>query len=165
VPWPEFYEAFQEHHIPEGLIDRKQQKFLDLKQGSDIMYEYCKRFIYLVQYGSHHTDMDGKKTTLFRKGMCAKICEHLMPFQSWTFNQLMSVTIRQDDAICATKEEKKGKKAVVGPSRGASLKYRLVYTPLTGQPRGPPPPPQWGYRPPQQVDPHAPAYSRQPAPP
>jgi hypothetical protein len=44
------------------------------------MYEYCKRFIYLAQYGMHHINMDAKKTTLFHKGLCAKIREHLMPF-------------------------------------------------------------------------------------
>jgi hypothetical protein len=44
------------------------------------MYKYCKRFIYLVQYGSHHVDMNVKKMALFRKGQCAKIREHLMTF-------------------------------------------------------------------------------------
>jgi hypothetical protein len=43
-----------------------------------------------------------------------------MPFQSWTFNQLMSGAIRQEDAIRATKEEKKGKRAALGPSGGRS---------------------------------------------
>jgi hypothetical protein len=60
---------------PDGLMDCKQQDFLDLKQGSGTVYEYCKRFIYLVQYGSHHIDTDVKKTTLFYKGLCAKIHE------------------------------------------------------------------------------------------
>jgi hypothetical protein len=62
-----------------------------------------------------------------------------MPFQSWTYNQLMSGTIRQEDAICATKEEKRGKRATLGPSGGALPKYCLVYPLLVGQPHGPPP--------------------------
>jgi hypothetical protein len=32
--------------------------------------------------------------TLFLKGLCTKIRDQLMPFQSWTFNQLMSGTIQ-----------------------------------------------------------------------
>jgi hypothetical protein len=48
VSWAEFHEAFRGHHIPDGLMDRKQQGFLDLKQGLCTMYEYCKRFIYLA---------------------------------------------------------------------------------------------------------------------
>jgi hypothetical protein len=31
VSWADFHEAFQGHHIPDGLLDRKQQEFLDLK--------------------------------------------------------------------------------------------------------------------------------------
>jgi hypothetical protein len=82
--------------------------------------------------------MDAKKTTLFYKGMCAKICEQLMPFYSWTFNQLMSGAIWQEDAICATKEEKRGKRVIPCPFGSAPPKYRWVYTLTAGQPRGPP---------------------------
>jgi hypothetical protein len=56
VLWAEFREAFRGHHIPDGLMDHKQQEFLDLKQGSGTMYEYCKMFIYLEQFGAHHVD-------------------------------------------------------------------------------------------------------------
>jgi hypothetical protein len=128
VLWAEFHEAFRGHHIPNGLMDCKQQEFLDLKQGSDTVYEHCKRFIYLALYGVHHVDTDVKKTALFHKGLCAKIRGQLMPLQSWTFNQLMSGAIRQEDAICTMKEVKKGKRAAPGPSGGALPKYCLVYT-------------------------------------
>jgi hypothetical protein len=104
-----------------------------------MVYKYYKWFIYLAQYGAHHIDTNAKKTTLFRKGLCAKICEQLMPFQSWTFNQLMSGAIRWEDAIHVMKEAKKGKRASPGPSGGTPPKYHLVYTPLAGQPRGPAP--------------------------
>jgi hypothetical protein len=44
---------------------------------------------------------------------------------------------------CEAAEEKKRKRAVSGPSGGSSsgapLKYRMIYTPPTGQPRRPPP--------------------------
>jgi hypothetical protein len=75
---------------------------------------------------------------MFCKGLCVKIHEHLMPFSCWTFNQLRSATIRQDDAIRVTKEEKRGKWATPGPSGGTLPKYHPVYTPPAGQPRGPP---------------------------
>jgi hypothetical protein len=84
--WADLPKAFCRHHIPDGLMDRQQQEFLDLKQGSSTVYEYCKRFVYLAQYDSHYVDTDAKKTTLFPKGMCAKIREYLMPFQSQTIN-------------------------------------------------------------------------------
>jgi hypothetical protein len=75
---------------------------------------------------------------MFRKGLCTKIHEQFMPFQSLTFNQLMTGAIRQEDAIRAMKEEKRRKRATPGPSRCAPPMYRLVYTPPPGQPRGTP---------------------------
>jgi hypothetical protein len=50
------------------------------------VYEYFKRFIYLMQYAAHHVDTDAKKTELLHKVLCARIHEQLMPFYSWTFN-------------------------------------------------------------------------------
>jgi hypothetical protein len=44
---------------------------------------------------------------------------------------------------CEEAEEKKRKRALLGPLggsfSGAPLKYRMVYTPPAGQPRRPPP--------------------------
>jgi hypothetical protein len=109
-------------------MDCKQQEVLGLEHGFSTVYEYSKRFIYLAQYGAYLVDTDVKKMAMFHKGLCAKIHEELMPFQSWTFNQLMSGAIWQENAICAMKEEKRGKRANPGPSGGALPKYRLVYT-------------------------------------
>jgi hypothetical protein len=80
VPWAKFRGAFRGHHIPDSLMDCKQHEFLELKQGSNTVYKYCKRFIYLAWYGALHVNTDVKKTTLFYKGLCAKIREKLMPF-------------------------------------------------------------------------------------
>jgi hypothetical protein len=44
ITWAEFKRAFKEHHIPKGLMDRKTKEFLALKQGSDRVYEYAKKF-------------------------------------------------------------------------------------------------------------------------
>jgi hypothetical protein len=53
---------------------------------------------------------------------------------------------------CEAAEEKKRKRAVSGPSRGSSSgappKYRMIYTPLTGQSRRPSPQ-FWGNHPQQ----------------
>jgi hypothetical protein len=34
VTWDEFWTAFRAHHIPEGLIERKLNEFLNLTQGT-----------------------------------------------------------------------------------------------------------------------------------
>jgi hypothetical protein len=51
ITWTEFKQAFKEHHIPKGLMDRKMKEVLALKQGSDTVYEYAKKFNALCQYG------------------------------------------------------------------------------------------------------------------
>jgi hypothetical protein len=44
ITWAEFKQAFKEHHIPKGLMDRKMKELLALKQGSDTVYEYAEKF-------------------------------------------------------------------------------------------------------------------------
>jgi hypothetical protein len=61
ITWAEFKRVFKEHHIPKGLMDRKMKEFLALKQGSDTVYEYAKKFNALCQYGGHHVDSDANK--------------------------------------------------------------------------------------------------------
>jgi hypothetical protein len=40
ITWEEFKKAFRDHHIPKALTDRKMRELLDLKQGSDTVYQY-----------------------------------------------------------------------------------------------------------------------------
>jgi hypothetical protein len=42
-------------------MQHKQQEFLELHQGPNSIYEYSKKFNYLVQYGVDHVDIDEKK--------------------------------------------------------------------------------------------------------
>jgi hypothetical protein len=44
ITWAEFKQAFKEHHITKGLMDRKMKELLPLKQGSDTVYEYANKF-------------------------------------------------------------------------------------------------------------------------
>jgi hypothetical protein len=44
ITWAEFKQFFKEHHIPKGLLDGKMKELLALKQGSDTVYEYAKKF-------------------------------------------------------------------------------------------------------------------------
>jgi hypothetical protein len=50
VPWIEFHSAFRAHHIPAGVMRKKCQEFVDLKQGGRSMHDYSKLFNHLVQY-------------------------------------------------------------------------------------------------------------------
>jgi hypothetical protein len=123
----------------------KLAEFLDLHQGNCSVYEYIQEFNNLAQYGSHHVDTDAKKDELFRKGLTIQLQDHLILSQNLSYNELVSAAIDQEGTMkaCEAAEEKKRKRAVLGPSGvssiGAPLKYRMIYTPPIGQPRRPPP--------------------------
>jgi hypothetical protein len=133
------------------------------------VYEYIKKFNYLVQYNTDHVDTDEKKAKLFGEGQSIPLQNHLVLFCDLSFNALMSAVIDQEGTYRSylDAEEKKRKRAMSGPSEdstwGASPKYHLVYTPLASKSRFPPPPPQWDHRPPQQQQmlPRAPVHSHQ----
>jgi hypothetical protein len=47
VTWDEFWTAFRVHHIPEGLIERKLNEFLNLTQGTRTVLQYAQVFNHL----------------------------------------------------------------------------------------------------------------------
>jgi hypothetical protein len=132
------------------------------------VYEYIKKFNYLVEYGTHHVDTDDKKAKLFRKGLSLPLQDHLVLFRDVSFNALVSATLEQEgtyNALLAEEDEKR-RRVVPGSSEdsteGAPPKYRLVNTPSAGKSRVPPPPPQWDHHPPQQqMLPQTPVQTRQ----
>jgi hypothetical protein len=75
---------------------------------------------------------------LFRQGLSLVLREHLTLFQGCTLNELVRASIEQEDVCHARLEEDRKKRPLPGPNKGAPPKYRLVYTPPSGQPRGPP---------------------------
>jgi hypothetical protein len=136
---------FPWHHLSAGTMHCKLAEFLDLHQGNLSVYEYIQEFNNLAQYGCHHVDTDAKKVELFHKGLTIQLQDRLILSQNLSYNELASVAIDQEGTMkaCEAVEEKKRKRAVLGPSGGSSsgalLKYRMIYTPPTGQPRCPPP--------------------------
>jgi hypothetical protein len=139
VSWAEFCVAFRGHHIPVGLMAPKLQEFLHLQQGSGSVYEYNKKFNHLSQYGSYHVNSDEKKMSLFHQGLSPVLREYLTLFWGRTLDELVSASIEKEDVCRARLEEEEQKKrSLPGPIGGAPPKYRLAYTPPSGQPRGPP---------------------------
>jgi hypothetical protein len=48
VTWDEFRTAFRVHHIPEGLVERKFNEFLNLTQGTRTVLQYAQVFNHFV---------------------------------------------------------------------------------------------------------------------
>jgi hypothetical protein len=150
VTWDEFRTAFRAHHIPEGLIERKLNEFLNLTQGTCTILHYAQVFNHLCQYAGYHADNDARKRDRFRRGLNTKLKERLNLVRASNFNELVNMAITQEDCISAHKAEKKTK-TPVGPSATQPARYRLVPSTV---PRAPPRsnlPGRWVARPPQQA--------------
>jgi hypothetical protein len=150
VTWDEFRTAFQAHHIPEGLIERKLNEFLNLTQGTRTVMQYAQVFNHLCQYAGYHADSDARKRHRFRRGLNTKLKEQLNLVKADNFNELVNMAITQEDCISAHRAEKK-RKAPTGPATTQPSRYRLV---LSNAPRAPPRgnlPGRWVARPPQQA--------------
>jgi hypothetical protein len=150
VTWNEFQTAFQAHHIPEGLIERKLNEFLNLTQGTRTVMQYAQVFNHLCQYTGYHADSDARKRDCFRRGLNTKLKERLNLVRADNFNELVNMTITQEDCISAHRAEKKRKRPT-GPSTPQPSRYRLV---PSNAPRAPPRgnfPGRWVARPPQQA--------------
>jgi hypothetical protein len=73
VPWVEFRSAFHTHRIPAGVMRRKHQEFMDLKQGGRSVHDYSKMFNHLAQYAPDQVDTDEKKKNCFMVGLSMKL--------------------------------------------------------------------------------------------
>jgi hypothetical protein len=126
VSWAEFCDDFRAHYIPAGVMRKKHQEFIDLKQGGRSMHYYSKQFNHLAQYAPDQVDTDEKKKDRFMIGLSTKLQEHIALNTGGTFPEFVSNIMITDDVIRAHKETKK-RKVVATPSDNAPPKYRTAY--------------------------------------
>jgi hypothetical protein len=126
VSWAKFCGAFCTHYIPTGVMRKKRQEFMDLKQRGRFVHDYSKQFNHLAQYAPDQVDTDEKKKDRFMIGLSTKLQERMALNTGGTFPEFISNVMIADDAIHAHKETKK-RKVVAAPSSSAPPKYRTVY--------------------------------------
>jgi hypothetical protein len=126
VPWAEFCNAFRAHHILAGVIRKKHQDFMHLKQGGRSVHDYSKQFNHLAQYAPDQLDEDEKGKDCFMINLSTKLQEHIALNTEGTFPEFVSNVMIADDAIRAHKETKK-RKVVAAPFGSAPPKYQTVY--------------------------------------
>jgi hypothetical protein len=115
VTWDKFKNAFRALHILEGLMERKLNEFLALTHGTRTVLQYAQAFNNLYQYAGYHADSDAKKRDRFHRGLSTKLKDHLNPIKVDTYNELVNLSITQEDCIITHRAEKK-RKAPAGPS-------------------------------------------------
>jgi hypothetical protein len=106
VSWAEFHDAFRAYYIPTGVIRKKCQEFMDLKQGGRSMHDYSKQSNHLAQYAPDQVDTDEKKKDRFMIGLSTKLQERMVLNTGGTFPEFISNVMIADDAIHAHKETK-----------------------------------------------------------
>jgi hypothetical protein len=72
VSQTEFRIAFHTNHILAGVMRKKRQEFMDLKQGGQSVHDYYKLFNHLAQYTPDQVDTDDKKGC-FMIGLSTKL--------------------------------------------------------------------------------------------
>jgi hypothetical protein len=107
VSWAEFHNAFHAYYIPAGVMRKKRQEFMDLKQGGRSVHDYSKQFNHLAQYTLDQADTDEKKKDRFMIGLSTKLQERMALNTRGRFPEFISNVMITDDAICTHKETKK----------------------------------------------------------
>jgi hypothetical protein len=69
ITWQDFVRDFKAHHIPDGVIELKQEEFLSLRMGSMTVAEYHDKFAQLSRYAPNEVREDADKQRLFLKGL------------------------------------------------------------------------------------------------
>jgi hypothetical protein len=75
ISWAEFHDALRAYYIPTGVMRKKCQEFMDLKQGERSVHDYSKQFNHLAQYALDQVDTDEKKKDRFMIGLSTKLQE------------------------------------------------------------------------------------------
>jgi hypothetical protein len=88
-------------------MDRKMKELLALKQGSDTVYEYAKKFNALCQYGGHHVDNGAKKIERFRDGLHGDLYERLNLYEPNSYQDLVNKAISQEDVMSKAQKDRK----------------------------------------------------------
>jgi hypothetical protein len=69
ITWNDFVRDFKVHHIPDGVIELKQEEFRNLRMSSMSVAEYHDRFAQLSRYAPNEVRDDANKHRLFLKGV------------------------------------------------------------------------------------------------
>jgi hypothetical protein len=125
ITWAEFKTAFKNHHIPKGMVERKLNELLNLRHGSDSVYQYAQKFNNLCQYGDYYVGTDVKKMDRFRRGLDPELYEKLNPIKTNSYHEIVDLAISQEDAMKKVQNAKK-RKAAFNSNNAPKRKFRIV---------------------------------------
>jgi oligoendopeptidase F len=102
--WAEFETAFREHHVPQGIVQLKEDEFRELTQGGRSVSEYVHKFTELARYAPDDVSTEARKMACFLKGLRPELKTILASQDFLSFLHLSNKAIQVERA----KEEEKG---------------------------------------------------------
>jgi hypothetical protein len=93
VTWDEFKLAFREHYIPEGVLHMKQEEFMRLKQGGDVVMQYLNKFNHLSQYAIDQVNTDLKKKNCFMRGLNDRLQRKMATCLDLTYSRAVIIAL------------------------------------------------------------------------
>ena len=128
--WEEFTEVFREHHIPQGLMDRKREELCNLSQGSMIVHQYRTDFNRLSCYAPEKISTDAKKQARFRKGLSPVLRHDLNLHEFVNFQDLVNKSF-MDEYGNELYEESRKRDREFALSCGPVPRKRCVWIPFS----------------------------------
>jgi hypothetical protein len=102
--WTEFETSFREHHVPQGIIQLKEDEFRELTHGGRSVSEYMHKFTELACYAPDDVSTEAKKMARFLKGLRPELKTILASQDFLSFSHLSNKAIQVERA----REEEKG---------------------------------------------------------
>jgi hypothetical protein len=107
------------------MVERKMNELLNLRQGSDSVYQYAQKFNNLCQYGDYYVDTDAKKMDRFHRGLHPGLYKKLNPIKMNSYHEIVDLSISLEDAMKKVQNEKK-RKAAFNSNNAPKRKFRIV---------------------------------------
>src|SRR3954470_12187699 len=107
ITWDKFVADFRAAHIPSGLIERKREEFLALRQGVRSVQEYNLAFVRLARYAPEEVSSETKRIARFRGGLAPDIKYALTLSTPRLFSEFVDQAIRQESAEAERYAEKR----------------------------------------------------------
>ena len=98
ITWADFVADFRAAHIPSGLMDRKCEEFLALRQGDRSVQEYNLAFVRLARYAPEEVSIEAKRIARFRGGLSTEIKYAPTQCNPTLFSQFVDQAICQESA-------------------------------------------------------------------
>src|SRR3954471_15468822 len=107
ITWDDFVKDFRAAHIPSGLIERKREEFLALRQGDRTVQEYNLAFVRLARYATEEVSTEAKRIARFRGGLATDIKYALTLSSPALFSEFVDQAIRQESAEAERSADKR----------------------------------------------------------